>query len=73
MTWNRRTALSASRLLTRTLLVLVALVAGAQLFVGGCDTDSPTAPSAPASTPNRDSATLAAPTALGEDRFNFWN
>ena len=60
MTWNRRTALSASKLLTRTLLVSVALVAGAQLFVGGCDTDSPTTPPGPAPAPNRDWATLAA-------------
>ena len=60
MTWNRRMALSVSKLLTRTLLVSVALVAGAQLFVGGCDTDTPTTPPAPAPTPNRDWAALAA-------------
>lgn len=61
MTRTRRTALSVSKLLTRALLVSVALVAGAQLFVGGCDSDSdpPTSPATPA--PARDWATLAVP------------
>ena len=42
MKWNSRALLTASKQVTRMLLVLVALLAGAQLFVGGCDTNSPT-------------------------------
>jgi hypothetical protein len=67
MTRTRRTALSVSKLLTRALLVSVALVAGAQLFVGGCDTDTPTT-ATPAPSPTRDwdaLATAATPPAEG--------
>ena len=67
MTRTRRAALSVAKLTTRALLVSVALVAGAQLFVGGCDSDSapPTVPSTPA--PTRDWATLAVPATTGSE------
>lgn len=55
---TRPTALAVSTLLGRALLVLVALVAGAQLFVGGCNTELPTTAPSPTATP----ATAAAPT-----------
>jgi hypothetical protein len=67
MTRTRRTALSVSKVMTRALLVSVAVVAGAQLFVGGCDSDSdsPTAATTPA--PTLDWATLATPADIGSE------
>lgn len=43
MSWSSPVRQSMSRFAARALLVAVALVAGAQLFVGGCGKESPTA------------------------------